>query len=178
MRRKGFVLMETIIVITVLCVVLVTLYGAYSKLLIDVNKKSLYDKTEYIYKTNVVRDYLENLFKDGVLDINDYTSRTFYEHCRNSLSANKCYDDDMSGNYENDFFKFLKVEAVYITLWNVGNISENDISGFEATTQNYIKKMDPTDEGGFRIIVMFKSENNDTDNDVYEYATLRFGGRV
>ena len=163
--------METIVVITVLCVVLVVLYAAYSKLLIDVNKKSLYDKTEYIYKTNIVRDYLEER-----LDANVYSSSSYYVHCSNSLSR-KCYDENIAGNYQNDLFEFLGVEAVYITLWNVGNISESDLIGFEATTQNYIRRMDPTDESAFRIIVMFKSENNETDQDVFEYASLRFGSR-
>lgn len=175
MKKNGFVLMETIIVITVLCVVLVTLYGAYSKLLIDVNKRSLYDQTEYIYKTALVRKYLEEKVNKDV-----YTSSTYYVYCRNSFSNvnDKCYDKDISGNYEKDLFKYLGVEAIYITHWNVGAISPLDLQGFEATTQNYIQKMDPTDESGFRIIVMFKSENNDTDKEVYEYATLRFGGRV
>jgi len=58
-KSKGFVLMEAIVVISVLCVILVILYGAYSKLLIDVKKKSLYDNTEYIYKTSVIRKYFE-----------------------------------------------------------------------------------------------------------------------
>ena len=172
MKKRGFVLMETIVVITVLCVVMIVLYAAYSKLLIDVNKKSLYDKTEYIYKTNIVRDYLEERLNSEV-----YSSSSYYVHCRNSLSSNKCYDEELAGNYQSELFEFLGVEAVYITLWNVGNISESDLTGFEATTQNYIRRMDPTNESAFRIIVMFKSENNDTDQDVYEYASLRFGSR-
>lgn len=172
MKKNGFVLMETIIVITVLCIVLVVIYASYSKLLIDVNKKSLYDKTEYIYKTNIVREYVED-----VLDESKYSTSTYYVYCRNKLDDLKCFDDKITGNYENDLFKTLGVEAVYITLWNVNEISDSDISGFEATTQNYIKKLDPTDISAFRIIVMFDSENNDTEQKVYEYATLRFGSR-
>ena len=46
MNQKGFVLMETIVVIFVLCVILVMLYASYSNLLISVQNKSLYDNTE------------------------------------------------------------------------------------------------------------------------------------
>lgn len=170
--KSGFVLMETIVVISVLCIVLVVLYAAYSNLLSDVKKKSYYDKTEYIFKTNIVRDYLED-----TLDENEYLSSTYYVYCRNKLEDMVCYDEGVSGNYENDLFKALKVEAVYIMLWNVHEISEGDFVGFEATTQHYIKRMDTTDEDAFRIIVMYESENNDTDKKIYEYATLRFGSR-
>lgn len=172
MKKRGFVLMETIVVITVLCVVLVVLYGAYSKVIVDVKKRSLYDNTEYIYKTNLVRNYLEERLTESA-----YNSSTYYIYCRNSISSKKCYDKTISGNYENDLFSMLKVEAIYITLWNVRDISEIDLTSFEATTQNYIKSLDPTDEHAFRIIVMYESENNDTDRAIYEYASLRFGSR-
>lgn len=172
MKNRGFVLMETIVVISVLCIVMVVLYAAYSKVLIDVNKKSLYDKTEYIYKTNLVRNYLEETLPEI-----EYSSSTHYVYCRNKMEDKLCFDENITGNYENDLFKALKVEAIYITLWNVANISESDLVGFEATTQHYIKKMDATDEDAFRIIVMFDSENNMTGTPVYEYATLRFGSR-
>ncbi len=171
-KKRGFVLMETIVVISVLCVVLIVLYSAYSKLLVDVGKRSLYDKTEYIYKTNLVRDYLEDNLPEDV-----YSASTYYTYCRNRVAWNRCHNGNMIGEYKNDFFKSLGVEAVYITLWNVARISDEDIVGFEATTQNYIKTMDPTDEDAFRIIVMFESENNDTDVPIYEYASLRFGSR-
>ncbi len=172
MNNKGFVLMETIVVVSVLCVVLVVLYAAYNKLLIDVHKQSLYDKTEYIYKTNLVRDYVEE-----VLSSEQYSSSTHYIFCRNTMSDKKCFDPETVGNYQNDLFETLGVQAVYITMWNVEEISASDLVGFEATTQNYIKSMDTTDEDAFRIIVMYSSENDDNKK-MYEYATLRFGSRV
>lgn len=170
--KKGFILLETIVVIMVLCVILVMLYSSYSNLLVKVKKKSLYDNTEYIYKTNIVRKYLESEIPES-----DYNSSLYYVVCRNSVDNNKCYSDNITGNYENDLFKFLKVEAVYIMLWDTNSINANDLTGFEATTQNYIKSLDPTNESAFRIVVMYEEENNDTDIPIYEYASLRFGSR-
>lgn len=137
------------------------------------NKKSLYDNTEYIYKANLVRNLLEKSIPESL-----YNSSTYYVYCRNSLSDDaRCYNHSTINNFENDLFSMLGVEAVYITLWDVTAISAESITTFEATTQNYIKTMDPTSENAFRIIVMFRSENNDTNKEVYEYATLRFGSR-
>jgi len=177
-NKKGFVLMETIVVITVLCVILVVLYASYFNLLISVKKKRLYDNTEYIYKTEVVREYLEK-----ELEPESYNNSTYMVYCRNAnissdSTIKKCYDKDISNNFENELFKTLGVEAIYITWWYTPSISPDALKSFEATTQNYIKSMDPTDESGYRIIGMYKSENNETEIDTYEYASLRFGSRV
>lgn len=171
--KKGFVLMETIVVISVLCVILIILYASYSKILIGVQKKSLYDNTEYLYKTSIVRDYLED-----VISNDSYHSDQIYMYCRNTISASKCYDESITNNFKNDLFKMMGVESVYITIWNANEIDPNELTRFEATTQNYIKTMDPTDESGYRIIVMFKDQNNETDKDIYQYASLRFKDRV
>lgn len=168
--------METIIVISVLCVILVILYGSYSKLIIDATKKSLYDNTEYIYKTNMVREYLE----DPAHIPPGYNTSNYMVYCSNFISGKKCYEERISGDYRNELFKLLKVEAVYITVWNTNNISAKDLTSFEATTQNYIKTLDPTNETAFRLIVMYKSENDlyyDAESKVYQYASLRFGSR-
>lgn len=171
-KSDGFILMETIVVISVLCTILVVLYASYESVLIKVQKKSLYDNTEYIFKTSLIRDHLESTLSPSVYSYSNYTVI-----CQNS-SSDKCYSDTVTNNYQNDLFKLLKVEGVYITAWDVDSISADDISSFEATTQNYIKYLDPPkDEGGFRIIVMFEQENNDTTKSIYEYASLKFGSR-
>ena len=59
MKKNGFVLVETIVVILVLCVLLIMLYGGYMNVISAVQRKSYYDNTEYIYKTNLVKEYLE-----------------------------------------------------------------------------------------------------------------------
>lgn len=175
MNKRAFVLMETIVVVTVLSVILIMLYAAYAKILIDVKKKSLYDNTEYIYKTNLVKNYLEDS-----LDPTTYNGSSYYIYCSDRIDK-KCYDETVTNNLENELFHTLRVKAVYITLWDVNKISATELASFEATTRNYIDMMDPkTDsetEGKYRIIVMFEQENNDTSMPIYEYATLRFGSR-
>ena len=46
LNKKGFVLMETMIVITVLSVALIFLYTTYVKVLASASKVSYYDKVE------------------------------------------------------------------------------------------------------------------------------------
>lgn len=165
MNQKGFVLMETIVVISVLCVILVMLYASYSNIYLKLQNKTLYDNTEYIYKTYLVREYLENNISES-----NYLNDEIFMVCSNN-STMPCYNET-----ENDsLYKFLKVDAVYITSWNIVDINENMSNLMEPTTIRYYQSLDPKqDDDAYRIIVMFKSEN---DENKYEYASLRFGSR-
>lgn len=163
-NKKGFVIMEAIVVITVLCVILVTLYGAYSKILIESKKQSLYDNTEYIYKTTVVRNILENDSSLGSI------SSPCHIYCNNIKTelGSPCST--------NNIFNEMGVEAIYITKWDI-SISDIEDLNLEATTQKYIKSLDVAEDDAYRIIVMYKQENNSSDKPIYEYASLRFGSR-
>ena len=167
-KERGFVLAETIVVITVLCVILIVLYASYNNLLIGVKKKSYFDNTEYIYKTSVVRKYLEPKLNISTL----FQDKTYGVYCSNTLAM---YDDCMSPSTDGyDLFKFLKVNAVYITPWDANSAGVANYLELEATTQNYIKYLDAEIMPNlvYRIIVMFEADDGH-----YEYASLRFGSR-
>lgn len=166
-NKRGFVLAETIVVITVLCVILIVLYASYNSLLINVKKKSNYDNTEYLYKTSVIRKYLEPRVNISTL----FGDKTYGVYCSNTLEA---YDDCSSIVDGGDLFKFLKVNAIYITQWDANLAGIANYMELEATTQGYIKYLDAEAMPNvvYRIIVMFEA-----DNDQYEYGSLRFGSR-
>ncbi len=168
--KKGFILVETIIVILVLSVILVALYASYSNLLIKVNKKDLYNNTEYIYKTLIVRDYLKDNLSSAT-----YENSIYYMYCNNLDESKKCYDGS-SKAYQNKLFSILKVEAVYI-FNDLLDIDVTALNEIEPTTLNYIKSLD-LNENGTRILVMFKDENDESDKDIFQYANLSFEGLV
>ena len=165
MKNKGFVLVETIVVILVLCVLLIMLYGGYMNVISAVQRKSYYDNTEYIYKTNLVKEYFEDSGFSG------YDGSSVYIYCQGN--------SDCLGNGDT-YFKSLvtnmRINSIYFTKWFTSDINSGELSDLEATTQNYIKKLDPTKESGYRIIVMYVDENNFNINPtIYQYASLRFG---
>ena len=171
-NKKGFVLMETIVVITVLCVVLVTLFGAYSKILIDVSNRSLYNNTEYVYKSSIIREYLESKLNIVEFMGTEYVSG----YCSNQLSQYKnCDADDLEGA---DIFNFMGVRGIYFILWDKDATLSGRFSRLEPTTQKFISSIDvPIESEPVRMmIVMYASENNYIANE-YEYAFLRFGSR-
>ena len=172
-RNGGFVLMETIVVISVLCVVLLVLYGAYSKMLLDVSSRSLHDNTEYIYKSEVLRDYLEDK-----IDIVDFMGTNFVSaYCSDQLSQfTSCTKEtSLDGN---DLFEFMGVKGIYFILWDKNTYTTGRYAELEPTTQQYINTIDAAipSEAYRMMVVMYASENNYVE-DEYEYAYLRFGSR-
>ncbi len=167
---RAFVLLETIIVTSVLCVILIVLYSSYSRILVDIGKRGRYDNTEYIYKTELIRNYLEN--EPSVM--NKLGTDQLIIYCSDNLSGNKlCSDTTVIGN---EIFTLMKVKAVYFTIWDISPTNEN-VLNLEPTTQNYIKNIDAINKGStYRLIVMYESENDELSNE-YEYASLQFGSR-
>ncbi len=167
-KKRAFVLMETIVVITVLCVILVVLYASYNSLLVSVKKKSNFDNTEYIYKTSVVRKYLEPKIDVASL----FDGKVYGVYCSNNLSQYKSCIDVNTEGYE--LFRFLNVQAIYITQWDADSVAIGNYSELEATTQSYIRHLDIGEMPNlvYRLVVMYE-----TDREHYEYASLRFGSR-
>ena len=62
MRKKnGFVFMETIVVVSVLSITLLTLFTSYSYILRKSRERNTFDTTEMIYKTYFVKEILYEL---------------------------------------------------------------------------------------------------------------------
>ena len=134
MNNKGYVLLETIIVLTILSVVLVSLYTSFSDAASKNEKYRHYDNTEYIYKTNNVRKIIKNYVVN-----NDISLESNNIICSNYLNK-KCNDIE--------YLEELGVKAVYI-------ISDKNIEGVEPTTLKYIKYLNIEDNNK-RIVVMLR----------------------
>ena len=68
--RRGFALLETIIVITFVTVSLLLLYGTFTSLIDSKEKNILYDDASNIYQMYYLKEYLElNGLNDLTLNI-------------------------------------------------------------------------------------------------------------
>jgi Tfp pilus assembly protein PilE len=143
MNNKGFVFVETIIVITVLSVALITIYSSFSTVLSNEKKRSAYDDTAYIYETYYIEDYLVSL------NLKQYVDHYLVENGRNIItftcndfslyqltmtdtsSTNNVIINDAAFNKESfceDVFSKLKnhshIKMVYITPFDVRKLKK------------------------------------------------------
>ena len=74
MNKKGFVLMETIVVIVVVSVALLTIFSSYNKILSKLRTENKYDTSEYIYITKYIKDYMQNNQSSLGINVDDISA--------------------------------------------------------------------------------------------------------
>ena len=178
--RRGFVLLETIVVISVLCIILITLYTGYNNTTNTVKTQLSYDNTEYIYKTYILKSYLE----DKIINEVSYACsncETVYIFCNDkTTSCSSIPTINADYTFLQSLITTMQVKAIYITKWDTSSFTNKAeiMNIFEATTQRYIKTLNPIkkDANAYRIIVMFGDENNSSST-IFQYASLGFESR-
>lgn len=149
--KKGFALLETLIVITFLSVSLLLLYGTFSNMISNSKKNILYDDASSIYKAYYLKEYLS---------INNLNSK---------LSMNKIIELDCNDfNFDscNKIFDIWDIEKIYITAYDLKDYPEEEYS---STFNNYLSSLSNKDNYVYRFIVEFNNENT------YSYASIGFG---
>lgn len=145
MKNKGFVLMETIIVIVVISVALLTIFSSYNKILRKVKTENKYDTSEYIYMTEYIKKYLStsSLSPIKISDINE-----------TNIDDNE-YSDLLSNNN-------FDVKKIYI-LKGLDNVGEH-AKYFDAYMIDYLRRLDVGAEDEL-IIVEYKRPALKTNGD-------------
>ena len=141
MNKKGFVLMETIVVIVVVSVALLTIFSSYNKILSKLRTENKYDTSEYIYITKYIKDSLDSTLIPQSVETTD----------KNDIK-----------NYVTDSLKELYgVEKIYL-LTDLNNFGGNETK-VDAYMIDYIKKLDVRDQDKL-LIVEYKRVVKDSDN--------------
>lgn len=149
MNKKGFVLMETIVVIVVVSVALLTIFSSYNKILSKLRTENKYDTSEYIYMTKYIKDYMQK--NQSVLEISV-----------DDISANITnYLSNISNS--NNLKSLYGVEKIYL-LTNLNNFGGNE-TNVDAYMIDYIKKLDVKNEDKL-LIVEYKRAVKNTNNEV------------
>ncbi len=143
--KRGFALLETIVVITFVAVSLLLLYGTFRGMVTRSKDNILYDNASDIYKAFYLKEYLEldKLNING--DIN------FYD-CKDS---NNTYCSFILDKFE--------VNKIYITKYD---LKDYDKSLYSSFFNNYVGSLSNKGDYKYRLIVEFNRENT------YSYASL------
>jgi len=149
--KKGFALLETIIVITFLSVSLLLLYGTFTNMMSNSKKNILYDDASNIYKTYYLKEYL--LIND-IKSLIDNNIKTISCTELNFASCNKLIEE-------------LNINKIYISKYDLKEYQEENYS---SNFNNYIDTLSNKEDYEYRFIVEF---NN---NDTYSYASIGFNG--
>ncbi len=135
--KKGFALLETIIVITFLSVSLLLLYGTFSNMVSNSKKNILYDDAANIYKAYYLKEYLK---LDG--------------YKTDSVKELSCIDFNLDGC--KTLFDEFDISKIYIALYDLKKYDDNLYSSY---FNNYVNSLSNMGEYKYRLIVEFKDNS-------------------
>lgn len=185
MNKKGFMFVETIMVMTILTTTLVTIYITFSRVLLNEKRRAMFDDTSYLYRTYLIENYLVSL------NLNSYIKKYLVDQGKKIIVFN-AEDSSLYNTSENgrDNLKeigkkafsnkvltngadYLQISHIYITYYNVNDlkqclsktnrsICENQpsmeaLSNMSTNAILYLKTLSGTDNG-YRLIVEYQEE--------------------
>lgn len=127
-NKRGFILVETIIVMSVVMIALIGIYNSYVTVINKARQKMYYDNINDVYRLNVINKILNNEGYNVYLcsnSCNDLKSNLFpnitnevyiikYDHSSNPEQINSTY---LGENYVNSFKRYLQT-----TNYNIKNL--------------------------------------------------------
>ena len=155
--KKGFIFAETIVISTIIMASLVIIYSQFVSINNNYNRSFQYNNVNNLYLVQNIRNYIS---KDGLEELIEKLENVEYidiTSCSNEYFTEYIYCETL--------FKYSDVKTILFTredLTNLKNIIST--SNYNETFKNFIKYINYTQEGNYRLIVEF---NNET------YATLK-----
>ncbi len=137
--KKGFALLETLIVISFLAVSLLLLYNTFIDVRRNAKKNYLYDDVANIYKTYYIKEYLE---KNG---LSDYF---------NNKDIQKVV---INNDGFNEFITNLNVTNIYLVKYDLKEYNENLYS---LEFNDYFDNLAIDEDYDYRLIIEYKIDNN------------------
>lgn len=141
MNNKGFVFIETIIVICVLTISLMSLYANYNKIISNTKELNTFDTTEYNYKTYFL--------KKKYMSDSDFNSSD--PPCK-SIPNPFALDASDTSN-----IKICK-------LTNVSSYTEDDLKKFDAYIIDYLNSKDFNSDNDNIFLVEYKKKDINYDD--------------
>ncbi len=139
MQNKGFIFIETVIVLVVLSASLIGLYSSFSSVINTLENRKKYDNINDIYKVNIISEILTNVPSDTYTIIDSSS-------CQNYMNSD-C----------TEIFNELNISEVLLTNINIQTILNLDID-IPNTMKEYLQTINKNEKS---IVARFNrnSEN-------------------
>lgn len=161
MNKKGFVFIETIIVISILLASLMIVYSLYVSSINKENKRLRYDDPVKLYQTFYMKQYL-NSFRLNELEKNITNENPYINIYGQS--------DLFGGSFSNEkkFFERitdeLNIETILLTTYDVSLLTDCKENRNMLCTNNnlieYLSTLDNDGKSGYRLIIEYKEQLN------------------
>ena len=149
--KKGFVFLETLLVMVVLSIAVLGVYSTYVSVSSNINSRTYYDNIGDLYKTEIVRKWIN---ESSLVTSNNYI-KINSSNCSSYMNISNC----------SDYMDYLLVENIYINNSNIATLLELNDTELSNSLKLYIKTMN--NDNKRYIIVNYKRNNKNY------YSSLR-----
>ena len=135
MKKKGFVFIETIIVMVVLTIGMIVIYSSFSSVLNSSKRRVTYDDVAYIYRSYYIQEFLSSLNIDAYVKENlkngikvarfDCNAEYIYKLDNNTTQAGITEtpkSQDMKKRFCQSMYNEFNVESIFITRYDVSDL--------------------------------------------------------
>lgn len=149
--KKGFVFLETLLVMVVLSIAVLGVYSTYVSVTSNIDSRTYYDNIGDLYKTEIVRNWID---ENNLITSENYIKITS-SNCSSYMSITNC----------SDYMDYLQIENIYINNSNIATLLELNDNRLSNSLKLYIKTMN--NDNKRYIIVNYKRNNKNY------YSSLR-----
>lgn len=148
--KKGFIFIETLIVMVVLLITVLGMFGMYTKLSTNIETRKYYDNISDLYKTDIIRNNIDITLIENTLPIIEVNPTNCTSYMESSCT---------------DLLLSLQVEKIIINNESINSIILTKNNGLNNSLREYLKTINQNDKRF--IIVHYKYDNKNY------YASLR-----
>lgn len=190
--KKGFILVETIVVITFLATSLLIIYSSFNGILVNEKRRMYYDDPIYLYRTYYILDLLQsnnvfNYIEDTLADNDADNYPLLLEVSCNNTAVFKPGSDAQILCESIVNTKYLEVEHIYFTYYDLGPLTacknstgetcdrNESLRGLSTNAVNYLNTLTGTGDG-YRIIIEFLNQKGLAKKYFYASLDVPLGG--
>lgn len=194
-NKKGFVFIETIVVIAVMLTSLLMLYTSYITLSNNEKRRLLYDDVSYLYRTYFVKKYFTSQRIDRIIENLDNTNLSTNA---NFIIPFGCGSMDAFENYakEGSFCEVmsqnLHIAHIYLTYYDLSilqNCTNNEdglCTTFARVNQDlgaYLRTLGGQNVPGYRMIIEYQEDGKgnfctDDEHCLHYFASIQIGDEL
>ncbi len=149
--KKGFIFMETLIVLVVLMVTVVGMYGMFVRLSTDIENRKYYDNISDLYKTDILRSEINKSKLTSTSSLIEITKNNCSTYMSSSCAS---------------IMTSLNADKIIINIDSIESLILSENNGIKNSMREYLKTINKNGNNRY-IIVNYKN------NDKNYYASLR-----
>lgn len=134
-NKSGFVLLETIVVICILCVGILSLYKTYAGLVQKINSNDLNNNAENIFKAEYIA---QNFFEDYLItnsdtvyveiDLTDAANTKMKTCLKDSSKIITCENKNFDDAEQINAYQVLEVSKLYYTNYQINALTDDNVT--------------------------------------------------